>query len=58
MKKDHHSIIRRYDHVFVLWKIFIQSYIIESLDQNFCMLIEIELRRLHHRFEHFSTRRL
>jgi hypothetical protein len=32
--------------------------IIEFLDQNLCMLIEMKLRRLHRRFEHFSTRRL
>jgi hypothetical protein len=58
MKKKHHSMIRRYDHAFLLWKILTYSLIIESFDQNSCMLIEIELRRLHCRFDHFSTRRL
>jgi hypothetical protein len=58
MKKEHHSMIRRYDHVFLLWNIFAQSLITESLDQNSCFLIEIELRRLHRRFDHLSTRRL
>jgi hypothetical protein len=58
MNKKHHSMIRRYDHAFFLWNIFAQSLITESLDQNFCFLIEIELRRLHRRFDHFSTQRL
>ncbi len=58
MKKEHHSMIRRYDHVFLLWNIFAQSLITESLDQNSCFFIEIELRRLHRRFDHLSTRRL
>jgi hypothetical protein len=58
MKKEHHSMIRRYDHAFFLWNIFAQSLITKSLDQNSCFFIEIELRRLHRRFDHFSTRRL
>jgi hypothetical protein len=28
------------------------------LNENLCYLIEIELRHLHRRFDHFSTRRL
>ncbi len=58
MKKEHHSMIRRYDHAFLLWNIFAFSLIVESLNQNSCSFIEIELRRLHRRFDHFSTRRL
>jgi hypothetical protein len=58
MKKEHHSMIRRYDHAFLLWNIFAQSLITESLDQNSCFLIEIELRCLHRRFDHLSIRRL
>jgi hypothetical protein len=58
MKNEHHSIIRRYDHAFLLWDISAQSLIMKSFDQNSCFLIEIELRRLHRRFDHFSTRRL
>jgi hypothetical protein len=58
MKKEHHSMIRRYDHAFLFWNIFAQSLITESLDQNSCFLIEIELRRLHRRFDHSSIRRL
>jgi hypothetical protein len=58
MKKEHHSMIRRYDHAFFLWNILAQSLITESLDQNSCFLIEIELRCLHRRFDHLSTRRL
>jgi hypothetical protein len=53
-----HSVIRRYDHAFLLWKIFTYSLIAESIDENSCLLIEIELRRLHRRFDHFSMRRL
>jgi hypothetical protein len=57
---DNHrfSIIRRYEHAFLLWKILNQSLIVESFDENSCYLIEIELRRLHRRFDHFSARRL
>jgi hypothetical protein len=58
MKNEHHSMIRRYDHAFFFWNIFAQSLITKSLDQNSYFLIEIELRRLHRRFDHFSTRRL
>jgi hypothetical protein len=57
-KIKRHSIIRRYDHAFLLWKIFIYSLIAEFIDENSCLLIEIELRRLHRRFDHFSTRHL
>jgi hypothetical protein len=53
-----HSVIRRYDHAFLLWKIFTHSLIAEFIDENSCLLIEIELRRLHRRFDHFSARRL
>jgi hypothetical protein len=37
---------------------FIESLIVEFIDENSCLLIEIELRRLHRRFEHLSVRRL
>ncbi len=58
MKKKHHSMIRRYDHAFLFWNISTQSLIAKSFDQNSCFFIDIELRRLHRRFDHFSTRRL
>jgi hypothetical protein len=58
MKKKHHSMIHRYDHAFLLWNILAQSLITESLDQNSCFFIEIELRRFHRRFDHSSTQRL
>ena len=48
-----HSIIRQYDHVFLLWYIFVYIFIIESFDFNSCFFIEIELRRFHRRFDHF-----
>ncbi len=53
-----HFIIRRYGHAFLLWKMLIQSLILEFIEENSCLLIEIELRRLHRRFEHLSARRL
>ncbi len=58
MKNEHHSMIHRYDHAFLLWNISVHSLIAKSFDQNFCFFIEIELRRLHRRFDHFSIRRL
>ncbi len=57
-KKRRHFIIRRYDHAFLLWKMLIQSLILEFIEKNSCLLIEIELRRLHRRFDHSSARRL
>jgi fibrillarin-like rRNA methylase len=44
MKIINHSIIRRYEHAFLLWKILNQSLIVEFFDENFCYLIEIEKR--------------
>jgi hypothetical protein len=58
MKNEHHSMIRRYDHAFLLWDISAQSLITKSFDQNSCYCIKTGLRRLHRRFDHFSTRRL
>jgi hypothetical protein len=55
MKNEHHSMIRRYDHAFLLWNISAQSLITKCVDQNSCFFIEIELR-LHRRFDYFSTR--
>ncbi len=56
--KNHHPVIRRYGHAFLLWKIPIHTLIVDSLDENPCFLTEIELRRLHRRFGHPSARRL
>ena len=47
-----------YDHVFLLWHIFVYFTIVEFFIQNFCFFTNIELRRLHRRFEHFVVRRL
>jgi hypothetical protein len=58
MKKKHHSMIRWYDHAFFLWNISTHSLIAKFLDQNFCFFIDIELRRFHRRFDHFSIQRL
>jgi hypothetical protein len=57
-KKRRHFVIRRYDHAFFLWKMHIQLLILEFIEKNSCLLIEIELRRLHRRFDHLSARRL
>jgi hypothetical protein len=35
-----------------------QTYIDQSFDLNLCYLIETELRQLHRRFDHSSTRKL
>jgi hypothetical protein len=56
--EKHHLVIRRYEHAFLLWKMLIQSLILEFIEENSCLLIEVELRRLHRRFGHFSARRL
>jgi hypothetical protein len=34
------SIIRRFDHEFLLWRNFMQTYIDQSFDLNLCYLIE------------------
>ena len=53
-----HSVIRRYDHAFLLWCTSAYAFAIESFSKNSCFLIIIELRRLYRRFEHFSIFRL
>jgi hypothetical protein len=58
MKNDRYSMIRRYEHAFLLWKIPIHTLIVDFLAENPCFLTEVELRRLHRRFDHLSTRRL
>jgi hypothetical protein len=35
-----------------------EKILAEFLERNFSILIEIELRRLHRRFDHFSTPRV
>jgi hypothetical protein len=57
-KEKRHPVIRRYGHAFLLWKIPIQPLILESIEENPCLLTEVELRRLHRRFDHPSARRL
>ncbi len=48
------SIIRRFDHDFLLWKNFnfLHLYITQFFEFNSCYLIDIELRQLHRRFDH------
>jgi hypothetical protein len=51
-----HFVIRCYEHAFLLWKMLIQSLILEFIEKSSCLLIEIELRCLHRRFKHFLVR--
>jgi hypothetical protein len=57
-KKKSYSVIRRFGHGFLLWKSFMQVYVNQFFDINLCYLIETELRQLHRRFDHSSTRKL
>jgi hypothetical protein len=54
------SIIRRFDHDFLLWKNsnFLHSYITQFFEFNSCYLIDVELRQLHRRFDHSFTLKL
>ncbi len=56
--KKRHFVIQRYEHAFLLWKMLIQSLILEFIEKNSYLLIKIEMRRLHRRFDHLSARRL
>jgi hypothetical protein len=58
IQKQKLPVIRRFGHGFLLWKNFMQTYIDQSFDLNFCYLTETELRQLHRRFDHSSTRKL
>jgi hypothetical protein len=57
-KKKNFSVIRRFDHEFLLWKKFMQIYVNQFFNLNSCYLIETELRQLHRRFDHSSIRKL
>ena len=57
-KKSIIFVIRRFEHSFLLWNNVLQNCIIEFFNCNFCFLIEIELRKLHKRFEHFLIKKL
>jgi hypothetical protein len=54
------SVIKRFDHDFLLWKnfYFLHLYITQFFEFNFCYLIDVELRQLHRRFDHSSTLKL
>ena len=41
-----------------MWHAFLRSIINESLNQHFCFLTEMEIRRLHRRFDYFFVKRL
>ncbi len=57
-KKRSFSVIRRFEHEFLLWRNFMQTYINQFFDLNLCYLIETELRQLHRRFDHLFIRKL
>jgi hypothetical protein len=48
------SIIKSFDHDFLLWKNFnfLHLYITQFFEFNSCYLIDVELRQLHKRFDH------
>ncbi len=54
IKNTNLSVIRRFEHDFLLWKnsYSLHSYITQSFNSNLCYLTEVELRQLHRRFEH------
>jgi thiol-disulfide isomerase/thioredoxin len=54
------SVIRRFDHDFLLWKnsYFLHSYIAQSFNSYLCYLTDVELRQLHRRFDHSSILKL
>ena len=39
-----HSIVKKYEHVFLTWHVFSYSIIFEFFNQHFCFFIEIEFR--------------
>ena len=51
-------VICRFEHSFLLWNSVLQNCIIEFFSCNMCFLIEIELRKLHKRFNHSSIKKL
>jgi hypothetical protein len=46
------SVIKRFDHDFLLWENFLHSYITQFFELNSCYLIDVELRQLHKLFDH------
>jgi hypothetical protein len=58
LEKSFLSIIRRFDHEFLLWKNFMQIYVNQFFDFNLCYLIETKSRQLHKRFNHLFTKQL
>ncbi|XMA19477.1 hypothetical protein WAI453_012268 [Rhynchosporium graminicola] len=51
-------VVRRFGHLFLLWKESLETYITECFQSNTRVLTETDLRRLHHRFGHPSVRKL
>jgi hypothetical protein len=57
-KKRSFSVIRRFDHEFLLWRNLMQIYVNQFFDLNLCYLIEMNLRQLYKRFDHSSIKKL
>ena len=52
------SVICRFGHFFLIWDSALYNCITESFNCNPCFLIEVELRKLHKRFEHLLVKKL
>ena len=51
-------IVRRYEHLFLLWDKFLSTYFTESFDLNLYYFTNVELKRLYRRFRHPLVKRL
>jgi hypothetical protein len=60
IKNRNLSMIRRFDHEFLLWKnsYFLHSYITQFFELNLRYLTDVELRHLYKRFDHSFTLKL
>jgi hypothetical protein len=52
------SIVRCFGYIFLLYNFFLQAYLLDSFESNFCYLTEVELQRLYHRFGYLFIERL
>lgn len=51
-------VVRRFGHAFLIWGVYLHSFISTSFCSNPCFMTETELRRLHRRYGHPSAERL
>jgi hypothetical protein len=52
------SIVRRFRHVFLLYNLSLQTYLLELFKLNLCYLTEVKLQCLYYRFDYLSIKRL